>query len=172
MPLVADIELRLAECGYRRSAAFTWDAARGDGFLTGNRRAHITALLRGGAYLLERGQVAQGRKLLTQAVEAGAGHGYDDLAADALALLGRETEAQALRNRAAAKTVKAWWPALALRLGLAGPDDRRARPWPTAEPDPAVAQVGVALAQVMLAQIMDGEHAPEPAEPRSKRPTS
>jgi hypothetical protein len=91
--------------------------------------------------------------LLTQAVEAGPGHGYDDPAADALALLGRETEAQALRNRAAAETVKAWWPALTLRLGLAGPDDRRARSWPTAEPDPAVAQAGVALAQVMLAQI-------------------
>jgi len=104
------------------------DAARHDGLLTGNRRAHITTLLRCGAYLLERGEADQGRKLLTQAVEAGAGHGYDDLAADALILLGQESEAHALRNRAAVETVKTWWPALALRLGLAGADDRRARP--------------------------------------------
>ncbi len=129
-PLIANVELRLAErlaeCGCRRRAAFAWDAARHDGYLTGNRRAHITALLRCGAYLLERGDADRGRKLLTQAVEAGAGQGYDDLAADALALLGQEAEAQALQDRAAAETVKAWWPSLALRLGLGGPADQAA----------------------------------------------
>ncbi len=102
------------------------DAARHDGNLTGNRRAVITALLRGGAYLQERGETDQGRKLLTQAVEAGTGHGYDDLAADALALLGQEAEAQALRDRAASETIKAWWPSLAFRLGLTEPADQAA----------------------------------------------
>lgn len=33
----------------------------------------------------------QGQKLLAQAVETDAGHGYDDLAADALAWLGQES---------------------------------------------------------------------------------
>lgn len=158
-PLIADIELRLAErlaeSGRPRRAAFALDAARHDGYLTGNRRAMITALLRGGAYLLERGETDQGGKLLTQAVEAGAGRGYDDLAADALALLDHEAEAQALRLRAAAETVKASLPGLSLRLELVGSTDGHARPWPTGEPDPAVAEMGVVLAQALLGQIAE-----------------
>lgn len=114
---------RLTESGRPRRAAFALDAARHDGTLTGNYRAMITALLRGGSYLQERGETDQGRKLLTQAVEAGTRHGYDDLAADALALLGQEAEAQAFRLHAAAETVKASLPGLSLRLELVGSAD-------------------------------------------------
>ena len=135
------------------------DAARHDGYLTGNRRAMTMALLRSGAYLLKRGETDQGRKLLTQAVEAGAGHGYDDLAADALALLGQEMEAQALRLRTAAETVKTSLPGLSLRLALVGPADGHAHPWPAVEPDPAVAEMGFVLAQALLGQIAEDEHA-------------
>lgn len=134
------------------------DAARHDGYLTGNRRAMTMALLRSGAYLLKRGETDQGRKLLTQAVEAGAGHGYEGLAADALALLGQEAEAQALRKRAEAETITAWWPALAFRLGLTGPADNPTLSGPAAGPDPAAAQMGAALMQTVLGRLVDNGH--------------
>lgn len=70
-------------------------------------------------------------------------------------LFGQEMEAQALRLRTAAETVKTSLPGLSLRLGLVGPADGRARPWPAAGPDPAAAQVGAARMQAVLGQIVE-----------------